>query len=153
MEWINGQTKLSKATMEKFERDICNMIYPVGSYYWSSENTDPSTLFGGTWEQVKDKFVLALGDTYTTAGATGGNASHNLDISAIYAMANPTGGGLNYKNSGKAFTSDYYIDGGSFNKAYGGRENSNAGIKIDGTLNSGDNLPPYEVAYCWKRTA
>lgn len=45
--------------------------HPVGSYYWSSEPTDPSTLFGGTWEQIKDKFVLAKGDS-DNVGATGG---------------------------------------------------------------------------------
>lgn len=126
--------------------------HPVGSYYWSEEDTDPSRLFGGTWERVKDVFLYALGDT-GDVGDTGGNTSHNLDVSGIYAMANPTGSGLNYKNSSKAFVTDYYIDGGSFNKAYGGRNNSNAGIVIDGTLSSGDNLPPYVKAYCFKRTA
>lgn len=56
-------------------------IYPVGSIYLSVNNTNPSTLFGGTWEQIKDKFLLASGDTYSN-GATGGSAdsvvvSHN----------------------------------------------------------------------------
>ena len=40
--------------------------HPVGSLYWSSDPTDPSTLFGGTWVRIKDRFVLASGDTYTT---------------------------------------------------------------------------------------
>ena len=40
-------------------RGIVDLVYPVGSYYWSSNATSPSTLFGGTWEQVKDRFVLA----------------------------------------------------------------------------------------------
>lgn len=53
--------------------------HPVGSYYWSSESTDPSTLFGGTWEQVKDRFVLAAGDSYAV-GATGGEATHTLSL-------------------------------------------------------------------------
>lgn len=48
--------------------------HPVGSYYWSSEATDPGELFGGTWERIKDKFVLAAGDSYA-AGATGGASS------------------------------------------------------------------------------
>ena len=51
-------------------RTIIDTIYPVGSYFWSSEDKDPSTFLGGTWEQVKDKFVLAAGDTYA-AGSTG----------------------------------------------------------------------------------
>lgn len=148
--WQNDVTPLDDTNLNEAQRQLLLACYPVGSYYWSSESTDPSTLFGGTWERVKDKFVYALGDT-GDAGDTGGNISHNLDISGIYAMANPTGSGLNYKNSGKAFITDYYLDNGSFNKAFGGRENSNAGIVIDGTLSSGDNLPPYVTAYCFRR--
>lgn len=52
-------------------------IYPVGSIYMSVNNTDPSTLFGGTWVQIKDTFLLAAGDTYA-GGATGGEATHTL---------------------------------------------------------------------------
>ena len=56
--------------------------YPIGSLYWSSESTDPSTLFGGTWERIKDKFILAAGDNYE-AGSTGGEVSHKLTTSEI----------------------------------------------------------------------
>ena len=58
---------------------LLNLVYPVGSLYWSSNNTDPSTLFGGTWQQIKDMFVLAAGDSYTN-GATGGEKTHTLTI-------------------------------------------------------------------------
>lgn len=34
-------------------------------------------MFGGTWEQIKDTFILAAGDTYK-AGTTGGEATHIL---------------------------------------------------------------------------
>lgn len=51
--------------------------HPIGSLYWSSKNTNPSTLFGGTWTPIKDKFVLAAGDTYAN-GATGGAATVTL---------------------------------------------------------------------------
>lgn len=52
---------------------IFDRAHPVGSYYWSSDSTNPSKLFGGTWEQVTDKFVLAAGNTYKV-GAVGGEA-------------------------------------------------------------------------------
>ena len=50
-------------------------IYPIGSIYMSVNNVDPSTVFGGTWQQIKDRFLLACGDTYNT-GETGGAANH-----------------------------------------------------------------------------
>lgn len=57
--------------------DKWETIYPIGSIYMSVNNVNPSTVFGGTWEQIKDKFLLACGDTYNN-GATGGEATHTL---------------------------------------------------------------------------
>ena len=62
-------------------KNVTDTIYPIGSLYWSSKDTDPSTLFGGTWVQIKDRFVLACGDTYKTVGATGGANSVTLSVS------------------------------------------------------------------------
>lgn len=56
--------------------------HPVGSLYWSSSPTDPATLFGGTWTRIKDRFVLAAGDTYGN-GATGGSATVQLTKSNL----------------------------------------------------------------------
>jgi len=41
----------------------------------SVNSTNPGTLFGGTWQQIQDTFLLAAGSTYT-AGGTGGNDKH-----------------------------------------------------------------------------
>ena len=60
--------------------DFIELIYPIGSLYWSSKSTNPATLFGGTWVQIKDKFVLACGDTYTSSGATGGASTVTLSV-------------------------------------------------------------------------
>ncbi|MBR2160366.1 MAG: hypothetical protein IJ938_03530 [Clostridia bacterium] len=57
-------------------------IYPVGSIYLSVNDVNPSTLFGGTWQQIKDKFLLACGDTYNN-GATGGSATNTLAVNQL----------------------------------------------------------------------
>ena len=49
---------------------------PVGSIYLSVNSTDPSTYFGGTWEQIKDRFLLCCGTSYS-AGSSGGSATHS----------------------------------------------------------------------------
>ena len=59
-------------------QQVFNMIYPVGSIYMSVNSTSPSILFGGTWEQIEDTFLLTAGSTYT-AGDTGGSATHTPD--------------------------------------------------------------------------
>lgn len=65
------------ALRTQIQNQMLNMIYPVGSIYMAANETDPGTLFGGTWEQIKDKFLLSAGDTYVN-GATGGSATKNL---------------------------------------------------------------------------
>ena len=56
---------------------VLDNIYPVGSIYISVNNTSPSTLFGGEWEQIQEKFLLSAGDTHP-AGTTGGEFTHTL---------------------------------------------------------------------------
>ena len=56
---------------------VLDKVYPVGSIYISVNNTSPSTLFGGTWERIQEKFLLSAGNTHT-AGTTGGEFTHTL---------------------------------------------------------------------------
>ena len=62
-------------------KNVTDIIYPIGSLYWSSKSTNPASLFGGSWVQIKDRFILACGDTYTTQGATGGASTVTLSLS------------------------------------------------------------------------
>lgn len=59
-----------------------DMIYPIGSIYISTYNRNPSLYFGGEWEQIEDRFLLASGSTYTN-GDTGGEATHSLTESEM----------------------------------------------------------------------
>ena len=52
------------------EKYYVHPYFPIGSIYMNITNIDPSIYFGGVWERLKDRFLLAVGDTYTTAGAT-----------------------------------------------------------------------------------
>lgn len=62
--------------------NIVDMIYPVGSIYMSVNNASPATLFGGTWVQIQDKFLLASGPNYTN-GNTGGSDTHRLNANEL----------------------------------------------------------------------
>lgn len=53
-------------------KELLDLIYPVGSIYISVNSASPSDLFGGTWERIKDTFLLGAGDAYE-AGSTGGS--------------------------------------------------------------------------------
>ena len=34
--------------------------YPVGAIYMSVDSTNPGSIFGGTWEQIKGRFLLGV---------------------------------------------------------------------------------------------
>ena len=61
---------------------IFNRMYPVGSIYMTVEASNPSTLFGGTWEQIRDRFLLACGTTYAN-GESGGESVHRLLVDEL----------------------------------------------------------------------
>lgn len=122
--------------------------HPVGSYYWSDDSTDPATLFGGTWTPVKDKFILAAGDSYT-AGNTGGEATHTLTENEMPAHRHRVAvRGYN------AITADDAITNAAYNYSTGGAAGYAGTIleSVGGNV-AHNNMPPYVVAYCWKRTA
>ena len=64
---------------ETIRSSFLSLVYPVGSIYMSASPTNPQTLFGGAWEQLKDKFLLGGGGSYTV-GSIGGESSHILTI-------------------------------------------------------------------------
>lgn len=59
-------------------------VYPVGSIYTSTVNTNPSILFGfGRWEAIEGgRVLLASGNGYT-AGSTGGSTTHTLKVEEL----------------------------------------------------------------------
>lgn len=71
LNWLYGQLQ-----------DTASKLYPVGSVYISFNATDPSTLFGGTWQRLKDTFLLASGDTYA-ANTTGGSSTKTIGVNNL----------------------------------------------------------------------
>ena len=122
--------------------------YPVGSIYISAVSTNPNTLFGfGTWEQLKDTFLLAAGDTYE-AGATGGEAEHTLTVDE---MPSHTHGatGVNDGAGTSGQSGNYPI------RIYQDKAGNwpVTGIQYTGGSKAHNNMPPYLAVYVWKRTA
>lgn len=123
----------------------CDM-YPVGAIYMSTKSTSPASMFGGTWEQIKDRFLLAAGTSYTE-GSTGGAKTVTLTVDQIPSHAhNFYCGPINTQ----AATTD---SGGIWPPAYDGAKTNDAVIAPAGGGKSHNNMPPYLVIYIWKRTA
>lgn len=59
-----------------------NIMYPVGSIYISANDVEPSTIFGGKWKKIEDRFLLASGSSYAS-GSVGGASTRTLTTSQL----------------------------------------------------------------------
>jgi len=140
-----GGTGGGTAAAARQNLGIFETVYPVGSIYLSTVETSPATLFGGTWEQIKDRFLLAAGDSYS-AGDVGGEAEHTLTTSEMPAHTHKSSPAVWHSVCGT----------GHYGLTYGSGMNT-ASDQISTTSAGGgaahNNMPPYLAIYAWKRTA
>lgn len=77
---VNDNSQLLKAIqymLNKAVQTSALSAYPIGALYWSSNPKNPGEIFGGTWKQIKDKFIFAVGDDHEV-GETGGKETVTL---------------------------------------------------------------------------
>lgn len=117
--------------------------YPVGAIYLSVTDTDPATLFGGTWERIGGRFLLGADDTYT-AGSTGGEAEHTLTIDEMPKHNHEID---NLNTSGNA--TPYMTVQAQDKVGYGG----NVQTMYAGGSQPHNNMPPYLAVFMWKRVS
>lgn len=134
------------------------MIYPVGSIYMSANATSPASLFGGTWESIGGRFLLAADSTYT-AGSTGGEATHTLTerelpvLSGSVLMHGAGAGGTVVSDAMGVFSA------GGTESGYRSAELKTGASSLSSiNFNAGEggahnNMPPYLAVYMWQRTA
>lgn len=117
-------------------------VYPVGAIYISVADTNPSILFGfGTWEQIKDVFLLAAGDTYPAA-SSGGEATVTLTVNE---MPKHTHGLKMSKGAGNYYSPPW---GDGIDEA-----TPTSVVQSAGGGQAHNNMPPYLAVYMWHRIA
>lgn len=139
-------------------------IYPIGSIYMNVNDINPADLFGGIWEQIKDCFLLACGDTYAN-GTTGGEANHKLTVNEMPShthvqnahkhawkgrkaeWGNTSGGNAKTLIDFTA-TSSYLACAAVDDNGVGSTTATNKNTGGSGTHN---NMPPYLAVNVWKR--
>lgn len=162
---LNDKAGLNHTHLSEQILDLIDVIYPVGSIYMSVNDVNPEILFGGEWEQIKDKFLLSSGDVYSN-GATGGSAdavvvshthtqqshSHtNIDgnfVTSDVAGANNTR--VDYSSKGNRMVDGIATTNSIFHHRPATSDTTaiNNTTGVDGT---GKNMPPYLVVNVWKR--
>lgn len=140
--------------------------YPVGAIYISTVSTSPASLFGGTWERLKDRFLLGAGDTYS-AGYSGGEAAHALTVTEMpvhYHSMSRTGGHLAFTVTwGNINASVEFPNATAMNHTPGQAlagtnslvvfQNEDHATSDSGGGQAHNNMPPYLAVYMWQRVA
>lgn len=139
-----------------------NVFYPVGTYYGNdSDSTNPAILFGfGTWVRVEGLALMGCdgtgAGTFGTPGSQGGALTHmhtangtalTIDQIPAHSHSVPTdiSGSIDMQSMMNSERAD---------EGYGGVTGSTGGGKTHThTIQSASSLPPYRVAYLWRRTA
>lgn len=152
--------KVLKDNMANLSDVIYKMIdnaHPVGSYYLTETDTNPSAILHvGTWVQLKDRMLIGCGDSFAIS-SEGGEKEHVLSTSELPSHTHgleSVGGydDLNWVNGDGAFhiqNSDTTVgwSGATNAKPFYGNTNASGGGR------SHNNMPPYHSCYIWRRTA
>ena len=137
--------------------DLLNKVYPIGAIYMSLNITSPASLFGGTWEEINDRFLVGNGVTFH-AGGTGGKATHKLTINempkhrhTVYSSSGYSGDSIGLGNSNGKYLACTLNGGGV---GYYDKTKTGATCLSDTGGNEQFSItPPYLAVYMWKRTA
>jgi microcystin-dependent protein len=128
-------------------------IYPVGSIYLSVSSTSPASLFGGTWEQLRNRFLLGASNE-NAAGSTGGEASSTLSTENLPAHTHTMATGAAQPEGVGAPQSIYTAIVDKYTTASGHWYNQvRSGTNENANGESFSNMPPYLAVYMWKRVA
>lgn len=142
--------KLLEECKEAAKRAALLAVNPVGKLWASDDPTSPASIVGGTWEQIKDRFILAAGDTYA-AGSTGGEATHALTINE---MPRHNHDHVMWYSNQKFGLNGRGGNVGSIQLKYS-NDDCTDGVCTDykGGSQPHNNLPPYAAKYIWQRIA
>ena len=122
---------------------LVELFYPVGSIYVSMNPASPALRFGGTWEQITDRFLYCANSSKETGGSKTITVEQLPPHAHAYAVASHRDG----NPDGAADTAEHRYNYWRHN------EGLNFNTITSYTGNGEDYMPPYMTVYAWYRTA
>ena len=140
---VKGSVTADSVITQKKNEPIGSIIMGTGDNF--ATQVAVQAIYNGTWEQIKDVFLLAAGDNYI-AGSTGGEATHTLTVNEMPKHSHNLPVDKQY---GEATTTERdrinLTSGIAYNNGYASNET--------GASQPHNNMPPYLTVYMWRRTA
>ena len=135
-----------------FEKEYLDRVYPIGSIYISATDVQPAALFGGTWEQLKDRFLLGAGGSYPVGG-TGGSSTHEHGAGKLYATIGVGSDHGTWYAKGVRGDTNWTASSQLTVTGTPSSATRSGGTPVLGNTDSASVIPPYLAVYMWKRIA
>ena len=123
---------------------VLDKLRPVGSIYISYNSTNPSSLFGGTWESYAPARTLLTTTSVGEVGNTGGSFTHTLTSNEMPSHNHA----MNYYSK----DDNHLLYKGTGGTTRGGTTSYEYYFGSAGGSGAHNNTQPYAVCYFWKRT-
>lgn len=140
--------------------NLLEVVYPVNSIYMSFSPTSPSSLIGGSWEQITDMFLLPS----TSAGEEGGQPTHKHTYGlSWWTYYGAPVAGRNTARDETLLAFDNTIER-TLSRSEWDHDGLNGGAvaswkttskphttHVTAETSKNSTLPPYITIYCWRR--
>ena len=144
--------KVTAEDMNEIKNVINNLIYPIGTYYETSDlNFDPNVTWGGTWELDEDGTVLVSKSSATGSkfnvdlGTVVGEETHTLTVAEMPSHKHS----ISYIKSNITPLTDAGVSG------YNGNNQGIGSTSVDSTGGGKEHniIQPSKIVNRWHRTA
>lgn len=147
---LGNQNRISLQSGENLSNTgLLDCIYPVGSIYMTTSNTNPSTIFGGVWQSWGHGRVPVGVDTadssFNKVEKTGGEKTHKLTTNEMPSHGHQTN--ITLGNRTQSGSGIWAAAPGEVDSTWVGYAGGVGGSAAH------NNLQPYITCYMWKRTA
>lgn len=140
---VKGSITADSVITQKKDEPIGSIIMGTGNNF--ATQAAVQAIYNGTWEQIKDVFLLAAGDSYI-AGSTGGEATHTLTVDEMPKHSHNLPVDKNYGEASSTERDRINLTSGIvYNNGYASNDT--------GSNQPHNNMPPYLTVYMWRRIA
>jgi len=161
---VQIKNNISELTSLDNSNNIFLQTYTIGSIYISTSSTNPSSIYGGTWERYGNgKTLVGVSESeteFSSVNKTGGEKTHTLTLSEMPShnhsfrpFHSQPGYGANMTVKGNYFVWSTGVNWANETNLLTDINKASFVTEYSGSGTAHNNLQPYITVYIWQRTA